>query len=222
VEANALLAASKIVRHKAGDVIYEPGEEIESIYFPIDAVIAVMAILEDGTSVEISMTGKEGVVGSSALIGGRRALHWTRVSVCGKSLCIPTRTLLEHCRRSAAVQQSVLRAYRALFTQICQRSVCNVRHTLLQRLCVWLLMTHDRIGACDLPFTQEGIANRLSVRRAGISVAASSLQARQAVSYHRGKIVITNREVIEANACECYKILGKDFHSERLRAGALI
>jgi CRP-like cAMP-binding protein len=210
-EANKIVGASKPVRLSSGDVLYEAGDDIDFLYFPIDSVMSALAILEDGSSVEISMSGRESIVGLPALIGGGRALHWTRVSVGGTALRIPTASVKELFRNSEPTSEAIMRAYRSLFTQICQRSICNVRHTLLQRLSVWLLMVHDRVGSLVLPFTQEEIANRISVRRAGVSVAASMLQAVHAITYHRGKIVINDRSAIEQTACECYRVIAQDF-----------
>ena len=210
-ELQKIVLESRAVYLSYLDVIYEAGDEIEFIYFPIESVVSAVAILEDGSSVEISMTGREGLVGLPALVGGGRALHWMRVSVSGAALKIPTASLQALLRESEPIHDAALRAYRRLFTQICQRSVCNVRHSLLQRLSVWLLMMSDRIGAVELPFTQEDIANRISVRRAGVSVAASTLQAVRAISYHRGRIMITDRPAIEGTACECYQVMAQDF-----------
>ena len=210
-DANRIVASSKPVHLVSGDVVYEDGDDIDHIYFPIDSIISAVAILEDGSSVEISMTGREGIVGMSAMIGGGRAIHWTRVSVAGAALRVPVPWMNEHFRKTEAVHEAVLRTYSGLFTQICQRSVCNVRHTLLQRLCVWLLMMQDRVGASELPFTQEEIANRISVRRAGVSVAASMLQTMHAISYHRGRIVISDPEAVAQTACECYRSLRHEF-----------
>jgi CRP-like cAMP-binding protein len=210
-EANRIVAASRPVYLEAPDVLYEVADEIEYLYFPINSVVSSMGILEDGSSVEISMSGRESIVGLPALIGGGPALHWTRVSVGGTALRIPTPSVRELFRKSEPTADGILRAYRNLFTQICQRCICNIRHTLLQRLSVWLLMMHDRVGSLDLPFTQEEIANRISVRRAGVSVAASTLQGLHAITYHRGKIVINDRSAIELTACECYQVMAQDF-----------
>jgi len=209
-----IVEAAKPIHLTTVDAVYEGGDEIDYLYFPIDCVISSVGILEDGSSVEISMTGREGLVGLSALIGGGRALHWTRTSVEGAALRIPTVVLKQQLEHSDALNDAIMRAYRRLFTQICQRSVCNVRHSLMQRLSLWLLMMQDRVGSKDLPFTQEDIANRISVRRAGISVAASMLQSTNVISYHRGKIVINDRSLLENSACECYKVLGQDFQED--------
>ena len=213
-EVNKLVSALMPVHLEAGDEIYTSDNEIDDLFFPVDSVVSSLALLEDGSTVEISMTGREGIVGLSAIVGRGRALHWTRASVRGVALRIPRSSIQEIFTKSEAVQNAVLRAYRNLFTQVCQRSVCNTRHTLLQRLCVWLLMMQDRLEADSLPFTQEEIANRISVRRAGVSVAASLLQAMHGISYQRGKIVIVDRGVLETTACECYETLGQEFRPE--------
>ena len=214
IEATKLVAASKGVFLKSRDVIYEGGDEIQYLYFPIDAVISSLAILEDGSTVEIAMTGREGLVGIAALMGGGRALHWTSVTVPGTALKISTAALSYLFFREEHLHAGVLRSYRAQFTQICQRSVCNVRHGLLQRLCVWLLMMHDRVGRAELPLTQEEIAGRLSVRRAGVSVACSMLQSMHGITSRRGRIAIVDRDTIEHAACECYEVLRREFDAD--------
>jgi len=211
--ANDLTDAARAVQLKLREVIYEGGDEIAFAYFPIDCVVSSAALLEDGSTVEIAMTGREGLVGIPALIGGGRSLHWTRVSIGGKALKISIRALEEQAKRHEALHRVILKSYRSLFTQICQRSVCNVRHTLLQRLCVWLLMVHDRVGRDELPLTQEEIAARISVRRAGVSVAAAMLQSMHGIATRRGKIVILDRGTLETTACECYALLRKDFEN---------
>ena len=206
-----IIDSSKAQELRAHEVLYKNGDEIDYLYFPIDSVVSTIAILGDGSEVETSMTGCEGVVGVGALIGGDRALHWTRVLVGGNAIRIPTSILQELFIKNDSINDAILRAYRQLFSQTSQRSVCNARHTLLQKLATWLLMVSDRIGSKTLPFTQEQIANHISVRRAGISVAASMLHDMRAISYHRGQVMITDRLAVEFTACECYEILRRPF-----------
>jgi len=213
-ETNSIVAAAKAVHLSPADVLYEGGDEIDYLYFPVNAVVSAMGILEDGSSVEIYMSGRESIVGLSALIGGGRALHWTKVSVGGAALRVRAISMKELFRKSEPVSDGIMSAYRSLYTQICQRSICNVRHTLLQRLSVWLLMMSDRVGSPALPFTQEEIASRISVRRAGVSVAASMLQAMHAITYNRGKIMINDRSAIEHAACECYRVMAQNFEED--------
>src|SRR5262249_1418317 len=119
VEFNELVRDAHAVHLKSRDLIYEGGDEIEFAYFPVDCVISSLALLEDGSTVEIAMTGREGMVGIPALIGGGRALHWTRVSVAGAALKISIPTLEALANKHEGLHRAILRSYRSLFRQIC-------------------------------------------------------------------------------------------------------
>jgi CRP-like cAMP-binding protein len=121
--------------------------------------------------------------------------------------------LKEMSSQQTELRRVLLRCYRAQIAQISQRSVCNCRHTLSQRLCCWLLMIRDRLQSDELPITQEVIAQRLGTRRAGITTAACILQTEDIISYSRGLIHIRDRERLEALACECYRIQRRAFES---------
>lgn len=55
--------------------------------------------------------------------------------------------------------------------------------------------------------TQQLIANMLGGRRESVTVAAGRLQDLGLIHYCRGRIAILNRSGLEANACECYRIV---------------
>lgn len=206
-----LLPHFRFVSLERNQVLYEQGDTIEFVYFPIDCVVSSLAIMEDGTTIETSMIGPEGVVGISAILGSgiSRQWHWTLVS--GIALQLEAKLLDRLCLKNEVALKSLLRFYRSMITQVSQRCVCNTRHTVMDRLCSWLLMLHDRIGDGNLRLTQEVIASRLGARRAGITVAAGTLQAMQAIEYRRGQLHITDRELLERVVCECYEIMRSDF-----------
>jgi CRP-like cAMP-binding protein len=201
------------VELQAGELLYQTEDHINYVYFPIDAVISGLTIMMDGATTEIAMIGREGLVGIAAIIGGGRALFWTRVQIGGTALRIKTEEVAKLFHRHEAVQQMLLQSYRSLITQVSQRAVCNARHSVMQRMCCWLLMIHDRVATDELALTQEIIAVRLGARRAGITVAAGQLKNMKAIRYGRGRIHIDLREVIEHNACECYRIHEREFKS---------
>jgi CRP-like cAMP-binding protein len=202
-----------------GQSLYGQGDTIKDLYFPVNCVISAVAIMNDGATVEISLTGREGVTGVVSIFGDYTARNWTRGLIPGDALKIRSSVIREAFARSEAVQRLMMEYYRSLITQISQRAVCNGRHTVLQRLCCWLLMVQDRVGRDDLLLTQEMIANRLGSRRAGITQAARTLLASEAISYSRGKIHILDREIIEFMACECYRVHGEGFEGTK-NAGA--
>ena len=207
---NHLLPELRIVSLSVNQVLYEQGDQIDFVYFPLDSVVSGLAIMEDGTTIETAMVGREGLVGISAILGSGRSRQWNWVSIGGKAIQLDARFLDRLFVQNETALKSLLRCYRSVITQVSQRCVCNTRHTIVERLCCWLLMIDDRVGGEKLSLTQEMIASRVGARRAGITVAAGMLQAMKAIEYRRGQLHIADRAVLERTVCECYSIMKKD------------
>jgi CRP-like cAMP-binding protein len=201
----------KLVSLERNQVLYEHGDKIEEVYFPIDSVVSSLVVMEDGVTIETSMVGPEGLVGTSAILGSGTARQWLWVLIDGTAIQLEAKVLDRLLVHNEEALKGFLRFYRLLITQASQRCVCNTRHTVLDRLCCWLLMLHDRVGDSNLRLTQEMIASRLGARRAGITVAAGMLQAMKAIEYRRGQLHIIDREVLERAVCECYTIMQNEF-----------
>jgi CRP-like cAMP-binding protein len=201
----------RVVSLERNQVLFEQGDTIEYVYFPIDSVVSSLAIMEDGTTLETSMIGPEGLVGISAILGSGKSRQWLWVLVSGTAFQLEAKLLDRLFLENEFALKSLLRFYRAMITQVSQRCVCNTRHTVMDRLCSWLLMLHDRVGDGNLRLTQEVIASRLGARRAGITVAAGTLQAMHAIEYRRGQLHITDREALEQVVCECYQLMKNEF-----------
>jgi CRP-like cAMP-binding protein len=206
-----LLPALRLVSLNPNQVLYEQGDKIDHLYFPLDCVVSVLGIMDDGTTVETAMLGREGLVDISAILGSGTSRQWTWVAISGEALQLETRVLDQVFVSNEAAMKALLHCYRSLVTQMSQRCICNTRHTIHERLCCWLLMIHDRVGDQNLRLTQETIASRLGARRAGITVAAGMLQAAGAIEYRRGHLHIIDRAVLEEIVCECHTLLKTDF-----------
>lgn len=209
----SLLPNLRLVSLERNQVLYEQGDPIDYVYFPLDSVVSKLAIMEDGTTMETAMVGCEGVLGLSSILGSGVARQWLWVLISGTALQLDARVLDGIFVHQEPALKSLLRFYRSTITQVSQRCVCNTRHTVLDRLCCWLLMLHDRVGDSNLRLTQELIASRLGARRAGVTVAAGVLQAMHAIEYRRGQLHIVDREVLEQTVCECYTIMKNEFTS---------
>ena len=209
--ANNLLPELKVVHLSVNQVLYELGDQIDHVYFPIDAVASGLAIMEDGTTLETSLVGHEGIVGISTVLGTGHSRQWVWVTIGGTALQLDSRVLDRWFVQNELALKALLRRYRTLITQVSQRCVCNTRHTILERLCCWLLMIHDRVGSANLNLTQEMIASRVGARRAGITVAAGLLQETKAIAYRRGHLVIQDRVLLKQAVCECYCVMQADF-----------
>jgi CRP-like cAMP-binding protein len=212
---NALSAESKIklfpqlklVHLPLGKVLYESGQNVETVYFPTDCIISLLYVMEDGASAEISVVGNEGLIGIAVFMGGGSTPNRAIVQSAGSAFRLPADVL----RREFNVEQNsrmlLLRFTQALIAQMAQTAVCNRHHSIDQQLCRWLLLSLDRLPTNNLTMTQELIANMLGVRREGVTEAAGKLQKLNVITYNRGHICVTDRKKLEELCCECYAVV---------------
>ena len=193
-----------------GQVLYESGSTLSHVYFPTTAIISLLYVLENGSSAEIAVVGKEGLVGISLFMGGETTPSRAVVQSAGKGVRLPARVLKEEFKQEP-VLQLLLRYTQALITQMSQTAVCNRHHSLDQQLCRWLLLSLDRLQGNNLVMTQELISNMLGVRREGVTEAALQLQAANLISYSRGRITVLDRAGLEKRTCECYGVVKKEY-----------
>jgi CRP-like cAMP-binding protein len=183
--------------------LFRPDDSIDHVYFLTTSIVSLMTELEDGGGVEVGLVGREGLVGISAILGGRETKVAT-VQKTGEALRIRADVLLEEFRRGGTLQSVLLKYTHALMTQISQSVACNTRHQIPGRLARWLLMFHDRAQTDEFELTHEFLANMLGVRRAGVTEAADELQKLGLIENQRGLIKILDRKGLEQYACECY------------------
>jgi len=185
-------------------VLYEVGAPLEHIYFIEEGVASVMTMMEDGASSEVGMVGPEGLIGVSALLGGKLSAQHVVVQLAGTAHHIPASSCKSVFDRSPGVRRVLLRFIEDLLNLSSQTAACNRLHSVEKRTARWLLMAGDRLGGNVLPLTQEFLAAMLGVRRSGVSEAAGELQRSGLIRYRRGEITIIDRQGLEKTACECY------------------
>lgn len=200
----------KPVNLEQGQVLNNPEEPVQHIYFINDALVSILSLLSDGSTIEVGVVGRDGISDTSVLFGTNVAAHQALVQIPGSALRIKTEAFTEEIERGGQLQLLLLRYARLLLTQISQVSACNSLHTIEERLARWLLMSAYRVESNELPLTQEFLSHMLGVRRAGVTVAARVLQSAGLIKYNRGHITILDEEGLEASACECYQITRDD------------
>lgn len=192
-----------------GDVLYQSGGKMNYGYFPVNAIISILSELENGSSAEVAVIGKEGLVGASIFMGDSVTSHCAVVLSAGKAFRLNKSSMSEEFKRSDSVKQLLLCYMQSLIAQLCQTAACNRHHSLRQQLCRLLLLLHDRVEGDELLMTQELIARTLGVRREGVTEAALLLQSQRLIQYARGHITILDRKGIESLSCECYAVVKK-------------
>jgi len=206
----------KLVDFPLGKVLYESGDTLHHVYFPTDSIVSLLYVMESGASAEISVVGKEGLVGISVFMGGESTTSRAIVQSAGSAFSLPSQLLRKEFNGFSDMRMLMLRYTQALITQMAQTAVCNRHHSIDQQLCRWLLLSLDRLDGNNLVMTQELIANMLGVRREGVTEAAGKLQKHGVIEYQRGRIRVTDRQKLEELCCECYSVVKKE--TDRLQA----
>jgi CRP-like cAMP-binding protein len=202
----------ELVPMPLGKVLYESGAAMSHVYFPLrGCIVSMLYVMRDGASAEIAVVGDEGMVGIALFMGGGTTPSRAVVQSAGMALRLDSKSMLTEFERHTDLQILLLRYTQALITQMSQTAVCNRHHSVEKQLCRWLLLSIDRLPSDELKMTQELIANMLGVRREGVAEAALKLQARNLIRYSRGHIRVVDRPGLEAQVCECYAVVKREY-----------
>ncbi len=225
-EFERLAAHLEPVPLRLGEILYEPGGQLQHAYFPTTAIVSLHYVTESGASAETAGVGNEGVVGISLFMGGDTTPSSAVVQTAGHAYRLAGRLLKQEFNRGGLMKGLLLRYTQALITQMIQTAACYRHHSVEQQLCRWLLLTLDRIPSGELVMTQELVASMLGVRREGITEAAGNLQRAGLIRYRRGHISVLERVGLETLSCECYAVvkkeLGRLMSDVRYRQGVVI
>ena len=193
-----------------GKILYESGDALRHVYFPTDAIVSLLYVMENGASAEISVVGNEGLIGIAVFMGGESTPSRAVVQSAGYAYRLLGKQFKAEVNRHGEMLHLMLRYTQALLTQMAQTAVCNRHHSIDQQLCRWLLLSLDRLPGDQLTMTQELIANMLGVRREGVTDAAGKLQKLGVIEYSRGHIKVLDRSRLEQLSCECYAVVKKE------------
>lgn len=187
-----------------GKEIDAVGQKVKFVYFPADCIISLIYVTRDGYSSELSVVGREGIVGTSVLMGAGSTSSQAIVQSAGVVYRLSATDLKREFENDAHMRMLMLRYTQSLITQMAQTAVCNRHHTIEQRLCRWLLLCLDRLPTNELTMTRGLIASMLGMPREVVAQAAGRLQQLGIIRYRRGHITVVNRSRLEALCCECY------------------
>ena len=213
-----LLPRLERVQLKRGQVVYRADQDIDAVYFPEQAVIAMVDVMEDGRTIEVGIIGREGLVGINVFLGGIVTPDKAIVQLPGGALRMRTKDLRKEVRFGSPLQRLLLDYTRSFLAVISKSVACSQHHGIDQRLARWLLTMHDYAGPGEFLMVHESIAAMLGVRRVGITEAAQRLQADGLIGYRRGRIRVLDKAELGKRSCECYAVVKKEadrlLHSE--------
>lgn len=189
------------------DVLIKPNSKIEWVYFPIKGIVSLVLIMDDESTTQTGLIGREGMVGTLPFLSEGTSNTYSIVQMEGTAMRIKAKVLRQECDRSKNLNKALLNYASKLFQQVSRVAGCNNHHTIEQRTARWLLMLDDRTDGEVLLMTHQLLSQMLGVRRSGITITASKMRQKGIIDYSRGKINILDRQALETIACECYQVL---------------
>ena len=197
------------VKLAQGTVLYQSGEAIRSVYFPLSGIVSMLAVLRSGEAIETGIVGRDGYVGGYFGPRGWRSPAQAVVQMAGEALRLDVRQFRKALDASEELR-TLIGGYQAvMYFQAQQTAACQALHAVEARICRWLLHAEDAIGGGPLLLTQELLSQMMGVRRTSVSISANKLQADGLISYKRGVIRVLDRARLEHCACECYGAVRK-------------
>jgi CRP-like cAMP-binding protein len=213
-ERERLAPEFELVELDLKQMLYEEGQPIEHVYFPLNGVISLVSQMQDGRGIEVATIGNEGMAGLPVFLQATlTSAHMAFSQIPGQALRMPAGRFGEFVAsaQNGGLHTALNRYTQALMSMIARAVACNAVHSVQQRACRWLLFTHDRVGADEFVLTQEFLSQMLGVTRASVNEVAQSLQDAGAIDYTRGRITILHRGELESRACESYSVIRDEF-----------
>jgi CRP-like cAMP-binding protein len=207
----AVLEAGRLVRLKTRERIYDANSTIGEAFFPINSVLSIVTLMENGVAIEVGTVGREGVSALPVLLGSTTSANESYCQVPGDAISLPVSLFLQLSNEDLGFRKLLDRYFQAYINLLGQLAACNRLHSVYQRCARWLLLTHDRVKADDIPLTHEYLGMMLGSRRAGVATAAALLRIAGLISYIPGHITILNRRGLELASCECYAVARNQF-----------
>ena len=194
-----------------GEILFEPGIAIKHVYFPNDALLSLLTVVDETHALEVALVGREGMIGVAIALGATNSHKRATVQAAGMAMRMRVTLFRQELKQNPALQREVLRYTHTLMSQIAHTAACNRFHLIEARLAHRLLVTRDRVGSNHFTLTHEFLAQMLGVRRVGVTTAAHALKSRNLIDYSRGNIAILDGRGLEQAACSCYAFV-KDIH----------
>lgn len=207
----------ELIEFSTGDIIFQAGDAIDYVYFPLNGMISLLSVTEQGQTIEVGFVGWEGLIGLPVLLGKNEIPYQALTQAPTQCLRVKSRIAVQLFKRQGMFHDVVLRYFYVILKQISQTCVCNHFHKIEARLCRWLTVMSERSGNKHLILTQEFLSHMLGVQRTSIGMIAASLQSKGIIRYNRGKMEILDFEKLKSSACVCYEIV-KEEH-EKFIAG---
>jgi len=209
-DCNRLANDLELVPLKLGQILYESGQTMSHAYFPLDCIVSLLYVMQNGESAEIAIVGNEGMIGVPLFMGGESTQSRAIVQNAGRAYRLKAQVLKDEFYSGGALQRILLLFASALITQMVQTAACNRHHPVDQQLCRWMLLSLDRLPSNRISMTEKLVGNMLGLSPSKVTKATGALQKAGLINYDAGEIMVLDRLGVEKRSCECYGVVKKE------------
>jgi CRP-like cAMP-binding protein len=190
--------------------------EIEYVYFPTSGMASIVAIGENGESVDTTMVGCEGMTGLPVFLGTGQMPVRTMVQIPMSGVRMRSEDLRAELSHGGGLVNLLQRYTQVVMVSMAQLILCNRAHRLDQRAARWLLQVDERVDEAPFDVTQEFLAEMIGAQRPSLSLALRQFKDAGLIDYSRGRITIADRDRLMERSCGCIRIMHEE--EARLRA----
>jgi len=218
VELNRLLPHLEPVSLPRPTQLEAPNEEIPFVYFPTSGMASILAVGDQGESVDTTMIGREGMTGLAVFLGTGQMPIRTVVQVPLEGFRLASDRLRSELERHGLLVSLLYRYTQLVMVSMAQLILCNRVHRLDQRAARWLLQVDERVDEAPFDVTQEFLAQMIGTQRPSVSLAVRQFKDDGLISYSRGRIRIADRDGLLRRSCSCIEVIHAE--EQRLRETA--
>lgn len=186
-----------------GLVLAEPNQPIAHVYFLETGVSSTIAVSPENHQVEAGLTGREGLVPVSPVLGSDRGPNRITIQIAGEGWRIERLALEAALEASGSLRGQLTRFVHSFMVQVAYTALSNAVHSLDERLARWLLMCDDRTDG-EIALTHDFMSIMLAVRRPSVTTTLHVLEGNGFISTERGVVSIRNRPALEEFAGDAY------------------
>jgi CRP-like cAMP-binding protein len=196
---------------RAKQVLYKPNQRIHEVYFPENAVICLMTVMQNGDTLETATVGLEGASWISASIGAPSMPCETIVAIGGSANALKIDDLDREMKENAHFRDLLTQYSHALLIHSMRMTGCTGLHSLDQRCARWILTTLDRVSADRFSITHEFLAMLLGASRPAVSTVIEQFEKDGMLRIERGRLLVGDRERLLQTSCDCYAVIKQNY-----------
>jgi len=209
-----LESSFEVVHVEVEQRLAEFEKPIQYVWFPHDCITSTVVTADAGTFLEVGLMGAEGMVGLSLVLAEDVSNTTVIVQVPGDATRMDAKDFKsEVLSERGPFVQLIQRYCNAFMSMIAQSAVCNTTHPLDERMCRWLLMTHDRIRQDRMQLAHKFLAMMLGVPQPTVATTASVLKQAGLIDCTLDTVTVLDRKGLEQSACECYAIITRQLET---------